>query len=48
MEADIERVQGGLDVEKLREECCEGTDPGSDEEAGWSDWVDAVEAMANA
>ena len=48
MESDIWRLAYGLDVEELRAECCEGTEPGSAEETAWSDWVDAAEAMANA
>jgi len=48
MELDIKRLRAGLGIEVLREECRNGTEAGSAEEAGWSGWADAAEAMANA
>lgn len=43
---DVRNVRAGLDVEKLREKCCDGAVPGSAEDIGWSDWADAVAVVA--
>jgi hypothetical protein len=43
---DVKAVRDGLDIERLREQNCDGTDPDSIEETAWSDWTDAVSTVA--